>query len=234
MKYSIIIPCYNEETNINDLICRLEQLGGGYDIQWIMVENGSLDRTRLFLESACQGKSRFKIVYVDKNQGYGYGLLQGMEVAQGEYIGWIHADMQIAPSEMVRFIEIAEREPDRRLFLKGRRKGRSLLDYFFTGGMTLYASIMLKTWIYDIGAIPVLFHKSLLQTFSSVPYDFSIEAYIYARAKQAGFEIRRYMVSQNTRQKGHSSWNCGFRSKMKQSRLVIRDIALIRKGKQVR
>lgn len=234
MKYSIIIPCYNEEENVHDLIQLLEHTGNKYDIQWIMVENGSKDRTRDILECECADKKSFTIAYVDKNRGYGYGLLQGIKVAEGDYIGWLHADMQIAPSEMIKFIKLAEDEKDKKLFLKGKRKNRSIIDYFFTDCMTLYASFMLRTWVYDIGAIPVLFQRTLLEHMPQIPYDFSIETYVYATAKKVGFDVRRYNVKQQERRKGKSSWNKGFASKIRQSRVIMRDIVMIRKGKQVK
>ena len=234
MKYSIIIPCYNEEENVHDLIQTLEHSGNKYDIQWIMVENGSKDQTRDRLEYECTDKKNFTIAYVDKNRGYGYGLQQGMKAAKGDYIGWLHADMQIEPSEMIKFIRVAEAEKGKKLFLKGKRRNRSVLDYFFTDCMTLYASFMLRTWIYDIGAIPVLFHRSLLKHMSHIPYDFSIETYVYATAKKERFDLRRYDVKQQERQKGKSSWNRGFVSKIRQSKVIMQDIVMIRKGKQVK
>ena len=48
MKYSIIIPCYNEEDNIEKLINLLSSKSNLYDIEWIIVENGSKDNTRDF------------------------------------------------------------------------------------------------------------------------------------------------------------------------------------------
>jgi len=234
MKYSIIIPCYNEEANIIDLIQLLEKSGPEYNIQWIMVENGSKDNTRSVLEKECKDKGRFTIAYVDVNQGYGYGLQKGIQLATGDYIGWLHADMQIAPSEMIKFIKIAETESGKKLFLKGKRKNRTVVDYFFTDCMTLYASAMLGTWIYDIGAIPVLFNRSLLECMPQIPYDFSIETYVYAMAKRGGGDVRRFNVEQQNRKKGQSSWNKGFMSKIRQSKVIMKDISRIRKGEQVK
>lgn len=234
LKYSVIIPCYNEENNIQELVHLLEQSGVGYDMEWVMVENGSVDGTRSKLDEACGGKKLFRIVYVNKNKGYGYGLQQGLKAATGDYVGWIHADMQIAPSEIVKFIRIAGENPGKLLFLKGRRKNRGVMDYFFTGCMTVYASLMLKTWIYDIGGIPVLFNRELLGRMPKMPYDFSVETYVYAMAKKNHYEIHRYNVVQKEREKGSSSWNRGLCSKIRQSRLIIKDIAIIRKGEQVK
>lgn len=234
MKYSIIIPCYNEEDNVHNLVQLLVYSGIEYDIQWIMVENGSKDNTRSVLMRECAGKERFTIAYVDNNQGYGFGLQQGIKVAEGDYIGWLHADMQIAPSEMIRFIDIAEQEPDKKFFLKGKRKNRGIMDCFFTDCMTIYASLMLKKWIYDIGAIPVLFRRELLESMNQMPYDFSIETYVYVQAKKERFDVQRLDVVQQERKKGQSSWNKGFSSKIRQSRVIMKDISIIRKGKQVR
>lgn len=234
MKCSVIIPCYNEEDNIRELVRSLERCRKGCNIEWIMVENGSRDGTRAALEKACCQKENFKLVYVNENKGYGYGLLQGMKQASGEYIGWIHADMQISPSEIVKFAKIAEQEKDKRLFLKGRRKNRRIVEYFFTNCMTLYASIMLKTWIYDIGAVPVLFHRSLTQYLKKAPYDFSIDTYVYMMAKKAGFVIKRCGVRQRCRKGGQSSWNKGLLSRFRQSGIIMKDILLIKRGKWIK
>ena len=53
MKYSVIVPCYNEELNIHGLIKRLEQEKGSRNVEYIIVENGSKDKTREYLEREC-------------------------------------------------------------------------------------------------------------------------------------------------------------------------------------
>ena len=61
MKYSIIIPCYNEEDNIEKLINLLSSKSNLYDIEWIIVENGSKDNTRTLLNNICKDKKNFKL-----------------------------------------------------------------------------------------------------------------------------------------------------------------------------
>ncbi len=235
MKYSIIVPCYNEELNIHKLIRRLDQVRGARDIEYIMVENGSKDGTRYCLERECKNRADFQIAYVDQNRGYGYGLLAGMKVAQGDYIGWIHADLQVSPVEIMHFIDYIEaQQTDVRYFLKGIRSNRSIVEHFFTAGMTVYASVMLGQYLYDIGAIPVLFHRSLLaQMDRNIPYDFSIETYVYARAKRSDLEVKRFRIHMGKRTSGSSSWNKGLLSKIRQSRIIMHDIRKIRKGEAV-
>lgn len=74
MKYSIVIPCYNEESNVRGLVQQLKSLPHPYDIEWVLVDNGSCDQTRCMLQEICQKEENFKLVCVDKNVGYGFGL----------------------------------------------------------------------------------------------------------------------------------------------------------------
>lgn len=236
MKYSIIVPCYNEEDNIYDLVGILEKVVGKRNVEFILVENGSIDNTRKVLEDACTGKALFKIVPVDINRGYGYGIISGMRAATGDYIGWIHADLQISPNEMMKFVDYVERYgKDTELFMKGIRTKRNLIDHIFTGGMTVFVTLMLQCHLYDIGAIPVLFHRSLLKRLGSkTPYDFSIETYVYYQAKRSGMNIKRFKIKMKERMKGESSWNKGILSKFRQSKVIMSDIIKIRKGIKVR
>lgn len=234
MKYSIIIPCYNEGENVFFLVEELSRYSEKHDIEYILVENGSKDNSRELLEKACNGKRNFKIAYVDINQGYGYGLLSGLKVATGDYVGWLHADLQVAPKEMFAFISFLEKQQDdKKYFLKGKRKNRRLYDCFFTASMTFFELLVFQCYMYDIGAIPVLFHKDLLKSFDKPPYDFSIELYSYYMAKKNNYVIRRKPVVLEKRKKGVSSWDKGLSSKIKQSIRIMKDSIKIRKGEQV-
>ena len=51
MKYSIVIPCYNEEKNLPDLIDSLKSFPEKYNVQFILVENGSADGSRNYMKS---------------------------------------------------------------------------------------------------------------------------------------------------------------------------------------
>ena len=86
MKYSIVIPCYNEEKNLPDLISSLKTFPDNYQVEFILVENGSVDGSRNYMkqiEADVAPKIRF--VWVDQNQGYGYGIQQGLKEASGDY-----------------------------------------------------------------------------------------------------------------------------------------------------
>lgn len=235
MKYSMITPCYNEADNMETLLGKIRLLQAKYDLEWVLVENGSADGSREYLKKYVDGRyDNIKIVYVEVNRGYGYGIQRGLAAASGDYVGWIHADMQVAPEELGRFFDEAERSGgEEKLFLKGRRTNRSLADRFFTNGQALFDSLLFGRVLYDIGAVPVLFHRSLLTDIDGMPNDFSIELYVYKEAAVRGFRIIRIPVRLSEREKGGSSWNRGLRSKVKQSMRIFRDSLKIRLGRKV-
>ena len=99
----------------------------------------------------------------------------------------------------------------------------------------MFNTLLFKTPIYDVGAIPVLFSRSLLNKVSidDMANDFSIELYIYKEAKRLGYEIERIKVELLSREKGNSSWNHGLKSKIRQSRRIFKDSLKIKRGEKV-
>jgi len=223
MKYSIVIPCYNEEENLPSLVRSISEFAEGRNLEFVLVENGSKDNSYALMKELTEGKDFIKIVKVEVNQGYGFGLHQGIRAASGDYIGWIHADLQLPLADVSQFLDRIDSYNDsEKLFLKGVRHNRSCVDYFFTYGMTCFESILFGRWLFDIGAIPVFFDKSLLTMLERVPKDFSVELYIYNKAKEYGYKVERLPVHLLKREKGKSSWNTGLVSRIKQSMRIIK------------
>lgn len=238
MEFSIIIPCYNEADNVDDLIRKIKPLQDKYELEYILVENGSKDESRQYFTNNVEGKYKnIKVVYVDVNKGYGYGIQQGIKVASGKYVGWIHADLQVPPEVLCVFFEEVKNnyDSDKPLFLKGRRTNRSIFDSFFTIGQSFFNTCLFKVKLNDIGAIPVLVHKSLIEAIDidGMPNDFSIELYIYKEAVIRDYVIKRIKVKLMERKKGNSSWNHGLKSKIRQSKVIFHDSLKIKRGEKV-
>ena len=97
--------------------------------------------------------------------------------------------------------------------------------------MTCFESLLFGRWLFDIGAIPVFFDRSLLSKLERVPKDFSIELFIYNVAKANGYQVERLPVHLLKREKGKSSWNTGMISRLRQSMRIIKASINIKKGK---
>ncbi|WP_394884849.1 glycosyltransferase family 2 protein [Clostridium butyricum] len=216
MKLSIIVPCYNEEKNIPLILERFNSVINREDIEVILVNNGSKDNSEKVIWKLLPRYKFAKTMLVDINQGYGYGILQGLKLASGEYIGWTHADMQTDPQDVITALEIIEKhENSKYLFVKGNRKNRPLFDQFFTSGMSLFESLYLGKSLYDINAQPNIFHRSFYESWIDPPYDFSLDLYALYLARKNNFNVERFNVIFPERIHGESSWNSGFLSKWK-------------------
>ena len=237
MKYSIIIPCYNEEKNLQELINRLLPIRESFPVEFLLVENGSRDGSRQYFKEHIEGKySNIETVYVDRNQGYGYGIQQGLRAASGDYLGWLHADMQSRPENLIRFFEEIERHsPEEKLFLKARRTNRSPYELVFTYGQAVFTSILFQRIMTDVAAVPFVFNRSMLEEvpIQSMPNDFSIDIFVYWQAVRLRYTIIRPVVEIQQRKHGTSSWNRGLRSRISASCRIMRSSIQIRRGKKV-
>jgi glycosyltransferase involved in cell wall biosynthesis len=220
LKYSLVIPCFNEEKNLPLLIERCIKILDRNDTQLILVDNGSTDNTKKILsEYELQHKNLY-VVYVKKNQGYGFGILSGLNEAQGDIIGWTHADMQTDPNDFITGVGFFK-EFGSNIFVKGKRYGRPFSDTIFTVGMSIFESILLRKKLWDINAQPTIFSKSFFHSLKNPPSDFSLDLYFYYKAIRSNLKIYRFPVLFGKRMYGISSWNIGFKSKIKFIRRTI-------------
>lgn len=214
MKLSIVVPCYNEEENIPLILERFNEVIKREDVEIILVNNGSTDNSAQVLERLLPQYPFAKTTQVEVNQGYGYGILQGLAMSQGEYIGWTHADMQTDPADIIKALDIIEREKGL-VFVKGTRKGRPLFDVFFTAGMSCFETCYLHKKLYDINAQPNIFPKIFYDGWEEPPQDFSLDLYALYMARKKGLKVIRFPVLFPERIHGESKWNTGLKAKWK-------------------
>lgn len=232
MKLSVVIPCYNEAESLPRL---LESVGMAVmrdDIEVLLVNNGSTDNTEQVLAELAFHYPMVHVVHVPVNQGYGFGVFSGLCEASGEYIGWMHGDLQTPFTYAIRALETIEaRGNPTDIYVKGSRKGRSLFDLFFTYGMAVFETLLLRTVLLDINAQPNIFHRSFFERWwSHPPHDFSLDLYALYMAKRHGLEIVRIPVQFPKRQFGQSHWNTSILGKWKFiKRTIVFSIALRRK-----
>ena len=229
-KYSIVIPCYNEEKGLDSLLKAIVNFPKYHDVEFILVENGSTDGSRNIFKSRNEfDQTRIKSVFIDKNQGYGYGIKKGLSVATGDYVGWVHADLQLPLEDLIQFFDYSDSKSYGHLFMKGIRSNRPFIDSFFTFCMGVFESLLFQRHMYDVMAMPILFSRDMLESFDEFPDDFSIDIYVYVIALKNGYEIYRKPIHLKEREFGDSSWNTGLKSRVKQSKKMIDGSIAIRR-----
>lgn len=214
MKLSLVIPCFNEGPNVPKLIKRLNQVLNSNEFQVILVDNGSTDNTKELVNNLLEDNRLIRFMRIEKNLGYGYGILEGLKLAEGDYIGWTHADLQTDPSDALIALNLINHFEEK-VFLKGSRMGRTIFDKFFTFSMSIFEFIILGRLMWDINAQPTIFSRDLYETWKNPPIDFSLDLFAFYTAKLNGYSIRRFPVNFPKRIYGTSHWNMDFKSKLK-------------------
>lgn len=235
IKYSLIIPCYNEELGIVDLVQSCKTLvNQKKNLEVVLINNGSTDRTGILLEQATSKQSydRIRVETVRSNKGYGYGILCGLKKARGTYVGWCHADLQTPPTRFLEAINLLEYEAEpNRIYIKGRRVNRDPFDKVFSVAMSCIEALLLGKYMPEINAQPNLFSKQFFETWKKPPHDFSLDLYALLNAKKTGLTIRRFPVEFLMRQSGRGS-NDGLIAKLKYSMATIQYSIKLRKAQR--
>jgi len=213
-KFSLVIPCYNEATNIPLVLERCKPLVANPDYEVILVDNGSTDQTPNVLEELLPRYDRCRTIRVEKNKGYGFGILSGLRASQATILGWTHADMQTDPVDTIKGLQQFEIYGDN-IFVKGLRYGRPFFDNVFTVGMSIFESILLGIPMWDINAQPTMFSRAFFEKWDDAPHDFSLDLYAYCMAHKHQIKVHRFPVEFSQRANGVSSWNINFASKRK-------------------
>lgn len=120
---SIIIPVYNEEENLKDLnnkICSaLNEFG--YDFEIIYVNDGSIDASFDVLKNLAEDDEHIKVINFIKNYGQSAALQAGIDLAKGDVIIPMDADLQNDPYDIKKMVEVYDKGFD---IVSGRRRNR--------------------------------------------------------------------------------------------------------------
>ena len=227
IKYSLVIPCFNEEKSLEVLLLQLaiviERVKN--DVEFILVNNGSTDRTIEILSKL--SSKNITIVSLDKNVGYGGGIKAGLLKCKGDFIGWIHADLQYSIFEVIAELGKIDSKTE---YIKGKRRGRTVFQNFISLNMSIFETLMFKSLVYDINAQPTLFRRNFLVNLTEMPNDFSIDLYSYVMAKRFNLHISRFRVNFVKRSYGRSNWNSGLISLIKMSLRTVRYSIYLRRN----
>lgn len=94
---SVVIPIYNEEENIPELICRLLALqseAAHLQFEFIFIDDGSKDKSVELLRTYAINHINLKIIILSRNFGHQIAISAGIDNAKGDFIGIIDGDLQ--------------------------------------------------------------------------------------------------------------------------------------------
>jgi glycosyltransferase involved in cell wall biosynthesis len=105
--YSVIVPIYNEELVIDESYIRLKKVMDctkeNYEI--VFVNDGSKDKTRGKAEEICKNDEKVKLINFSRNFGHQAAITAGMDLALGDAVVVIDADLQDPPEVILKMID---------------------------------------------------------------------------------------------------------------------------------
>ncbi len=105
MKVSIVIPLYNEKSNILDLISEIQNSLFDIDFECVLVDDGSNDDSFDTIKKASLSNSNIKGISLSRNFGQQIALYAGINEANGDIIVTMDADLQHPPKEIPTLIK---------------------------------------------------------------------------------------------------------------------------------
>jgi len=102
---SIIIPCYNEASNIEAIKEAIERIIINYTLEFIFIDDGSTDNSLSILKDLAKDDKRIKYISFSRNFGHQYAIKAGIDHATGDCVVTMDADLQHKPEVVLQMLE---------------------------------------------------------------------------------------------------------------------------------
>jgi len=201
--YSIVIPAYNEEDVVGDLLDELRRFLGTWrsDYELLMIDDGSSDRTAEIIGSRFENWSQGRLVRFSRNCGQAAALYYGMKRTCGQVVILMDGDGQNDPRDIPKVLAPLERVD----MVVGVRVDRR--DSFTRRTMSWLAnaarSRILRDGVADSGCGIKAFHRRVIDAF--IPMR-TLYSFMPALAVSAGFTVDQVPVHHRPRSGGRSKY----------------------------
>jgi glycosyltransferase involved in cell wall biosynthesis len=183
MKVSFLVPVYNEERTLEEVIRRVESLP--LDKQIVVVDDGSTDGTRAILERL-DGELENLVVVSQPNRGKGAAVRRALVEADGDVVVIQDADMEYDPAEVPALIAPIEEGVADAVYgsrLSGGRPQRAYLFWHLVGNrfLSVVTGLLFNTTLSDMETGYKAFRIDVLRSLDLREDDFGIEPEITGR-----------------------------------------------------
>tara|TARA_Y100000588_G_scaffold269239_1_gene284582 strand:- start:834 stop:1541 length:708 start_codon:yes stop_codon:yes gene_type:complete len=161
---SIIMPIFNEENTIEEILKKLKILKSSFDTEIIIINDGSTDKSKKIIEDNHTFYS--KVYHLKNNQGKGKAVIEGLKHCTKNYVLIQDADLEYDPIDILKFMKV-NNEFDCDLIMGSRFIGseRSVLNFWHMLGnkfITFIFNFLNNTTFSDIYCCYCLFKRKNL------------------------------------------------------------------------
>ena len=205
LKFSIVVPLYNEAANVTQLYVRLtqvmEDMGDPYEI--VLVDDGSKDDTPAALRAISESDSRVQIVTLRRNFGQTPALQAGFDAACGDIVISMDGDLQHDPEEIPAFVAKLEEGYDIVSGWRAQRRDRWLSRRLPSRIANWLMAKLSGVPLHDFGTTFKAYRR---ETVKSLRLYGELHRFVPALAAWYGARITEIPINNPPRQNGKSNY----------------------------
>lgn len=200
-KYSVVIPCYNEQEAIAKTVEDLHKsLGNTTAYELIVINDGSSDRSGEILDELASRNSNLRIFHHDRNRGYGAALKTGIRRANTDLIAISDADGTYPNDKIPELIDIAKHAD----MVVGSRTGKNVtyskIRMIPKAFLRWFSSWIAGQRIPDINSGMRVFRKSIAERYMNIlPNSFSFTTTITLAMLTNYYDVRYVPIDYSVR-----------------------------------
>lgn len=207
MKYSYIIPLYNEEESITELVNSLtnvaDKLSSDYEV--IFVDDGSTDGSVNVIQKLSGNNNKIKLISFRKNQGKALALQTAFKALNGDIIVTLDADLQDDPQEIPKLVNKLNEGYDLVSGWKEHRRdprNRLILTKIFNNIVSLFSGLKL----HDFNCGLKVYKKEVIHELNIYG---ELHRFIPVIAHNLGFMVAEVPIIHRPRKYGKSKYGFG-------------------------
>jgi dolichol-phosphate mannosyltransferase len=216
MRISVVVPVYNEEKTIAQVLTTLSQVP--LDMEVIVVDDASTDRTWEILQQLHQQEpfKNYLIVRHERNYGKGVGLRTAFSKISGELVTIQDADLEYDPQDIPLLIqkwEEAQQAGQHNIAVYGYRdlSGQKFATRWGNRFLTTITNLLFGSRIHDMETCYKLIPGEIARALPMEGRRFEIEPELTSCILQAGYTITEVPISYNPRvDKKLNPWKDGW------------------------
>ena len=199
MKISVIIPCYNEDNTIQQIIELVRNALNDNEYEIILVDDASTDNTSQIIKDLSLNEDTIVVITHELNLGKGAALRSGFNACSGDVVIIQDADLEYDPSEygkLLKPIQDGKAEVVYGSRFKSGDAGRVLYYWHSVGNsfLTLLSNMFTNLNLTDMETCYKVFKKEILENISIEEDRFGFEPEITAKIAKLRPRIRIFEV----------------------------------------